>query len=147
MGRHIASVAVLGCGTMGSGIAAASAAAGCRVLMLDITRDAVERGLQAVDEAAVCCVADVGIGVQHTIFRIEVRARDSQVTGERYQAVLAGQARGANSSIVGALYRWENMSHQDVRRIIERKAVLGIRIVGLDNAPVDQAATAGAAIS
>ncbi len=50
MSRQIESVAVLGCGTMGSGIAAASAAAGCRVLMLDVTREAVERGLQAVDE-------------------------------------------------------------------------------------------------
>lgn len=36
---------------MGSGIAAASAAAGCRVLMLDMTAEAVERGLQAVDES------------------------------------------------------------------------------------------------
>lgn len=36
---------------MGSGIAAASAAAGCRVLMLDMTPAAVERGLQAVDES------------------------------------------------------------------------------------------------
>ncbi len=35
---------------MGSGIAAASAAAGCRVLMLDMTVEAVERGLAAVDE-------------------------------------------------------------------------------------------------
>jgi 3-hydroxyacyl-CoA dehydrogenase len=50
MGRQIESVAVLGCGTMGSGIAAASAAAGCRVLMLDLTLEAVERGLQLVDE-------------------------------------------------------------------------------------------------
>ena len=50
MGRQIESVAVLGCGTMGSGIAAASAAAGCRVLMLDMSSEAVERGLQAVDE-------------------------------------------------------------------------------------------------
>jgi 3-hydroxyacyl-CoA dehydrogenase len=50
MSRQIESVAVLGCGTMGSGIAAASAAAGCRVLMLDMTAEAVERGLQAVDE-------------------------------------------------------------------------------------------------
>ena len=50
MSRQIESVAVLGCGTMGSGIAAASAAAGCRVLMLDMTTEAVERGLQAVDE-------------------------------------------------------------------------------------------------
>ena len=51
MSRQINAVAVLGCGTMGSGIAAASAAAGCRVLMLDITLEAAERGLQAVDEA------------------------------------------------------------------------------------------------
>jgi 3-hydroxyacyl-CoA dehydrogenase len=50
MSRQIESVAVLGCGTMGSGIAAASAAAGCRVLMLDRTVEAVERGLRAVDE-------------------------------------------------------------------------------------------------
>lgn len=48
MSRRIESVAVLGCGTMGSGIAAASAAAGRRVLMLDVTDDAVERGLEAV---------------------------------------------------------------------------------------------------
>jgi len=51
MSRQIESVAVLGCGTMGSGIDAASAAVGCRVLMLDMTLVAVERGLQAVDEA------------------------------------------------------------------------------------------------
>jgi 3-hydroxyacyl-CoA dehydrogenase len=48
--RSIESVAVLGCGTMGSGIAAASAEAGCRVLMLDVSSEAVERGLEAVDE-------------------------------------------------------------------------------------------------
>ncbi len=50
MSRQIESVAVLGCGTMGSGIAAASAAAGCRVLMLDVSAEAVERGLEAVDD-------------------------------------------------------------------------------------------------
>ncbi len=51
MSRQIESVAVVGCGTMGAGIAAASAAAGCRVLMLDISTEAVERGLAIVDEA------------------------------------------------------------------------------------------------
>lgn len=51
MTRQIESVAVIGCGTMGAGIAAASAAAGCRVLMLDISREAVEKGLAIVDEA------------------------------------------------------------------------------------------------
>lgn len=51
MVRQINSVAVIGCGTMGAGIAAASAAAGCRVLMLDLTAEAVERGLaQVADE-------------------------------------------------------------------------------------------------
>jgi len=35
---------------MGAGIAAASAAAGCRVLMLDISTEAVERGLAIVEE-------------------------------------------------------------------------------------------------
>jgi len=50
MSRRIESVAVLGCGTMGSGIAAASAAAGCRVLMLDVTVEAAERGAAAVDD-------------------------------------------------------------------------------------------------
>ncbi|MDH3680748.1 MAG: 3-hydroxyacyl-CoA dehydrogenase family protein [Acidimicrobiia bacterium] len=49
MARQIESVAVLGCGTMGSGIAAASAAAGCRVLMLDLTTEAVEQALAAVE--------------------------------------------------------------------------------------------------
>ncbi len=49
MPRQIESVAVLGCGTMGSGIAAASAAAGCRVLMLDLTAEAVAAALDAVD--------------------------------------------------------------------------------------------------
>ena len=51
MTRHINSVAVLGCGTMGSGIAAASAAAGCQVLMLDVTLEAAERGLAEVSDA------------------------------------------------------------------------------------------------
>lgn len=51
MNRSIESVAVLGCGTMGAGIAAASAAAGVRVLMLDVSAEAVERGLAIVDEA------------------------------------------------------------------------------------------------
>ena len=50
MSRQIESVAVLGCGTMGSGIGAASAAAGCRVLMLDVTNEAAEKGAAAVDE-------------------------------------------------------------------------------------------------
>ncbi len=52
MSREIESVAVLGCGTMGAGIAAASAAAGCRVLMLDVTTEAAEKAAEQVDEEA-----------------------------------------------------------------------------------------------
>ncbi len=48
--RTIESVAVLGCGTMGSGIAAVSAAAGCRVLMLDLTTEAAQKGADQVEE-------------------------------------------------------------------------------------------------
>ena len=51
MSRSIKSVAVIGTGTMGAGIAAASAAAGCRVLLLDITEEAVNRALNQINEA------------------------------------------------------------------------------------------------
>jgi len=47
MNDRIETVAVLGAGTMGSGIAAASAEAGCRVLLLDVTR---ERAAAAIDK-------------------------------------------------------------------------------------------------
>ncbi len=47
--RRISSVAVIGAGTMGAGIAAASAAAGCRVLVLDTDPEAAQRALDGVD--------------------------------------------------------------------------------------------------
>ena len=50
MTRSIESVAVIGAGTMGAGIAAASAAAGCRVLILDMNQETIEAALQQVDE-------------------------------------------------------------------------------------------------
>jgi 3-hydroxyacyl-CoA dehydrogenase len=43
MARRIDAVAVLGAGTMGSGIAALCAQAGCRVLLLDVTREAADQ--------------------------------------------------------------------------------------------------------
>ena len=46
MNDRIETVAVLGAGTMGSGIAAASAEAGCEVLLLDVTK---ERAIAAID--------------------------------------------------------------------------------------------------
>ncbi|MED6304254.1 MAG: 3-hydroxyacyl-CoA dehydrogenase family protein [Actinomycetota bacterium] len=52
MSRSIESVAVIGAGTMGSGIAAASAAAGCSVLLLDVSKEAAEAALEHVDENA-----------------------------------------------------------------------------------------------
>lgn len=50
MAERIESVAVLGAGTMGSGIAALCAATGCRVRLLDVTRDAAERAIAAMTE-------------------------------------------------------------------------------------------------
>ena len=50
--RRINSVAVIGAGTMGAGIAAASAAAGCRVLVLDSDEAAARRALDGVDADA-----------------------------------------------------------------------------------------------
>jgi 3-hydroxyacyl-CoA dehydrogenase len=49
MTRTIESVAVLGAGTMGAGIAAVNAAAGCRVLLLDLTEEAARAGLDRVE--------------------------------------------------------------------------------------------------
>ncbi|UCH74607.1 MAG: 3-hydroxyacyl-CoA dehydrogenase family protein [Rhodospirillales bacterium] len=48
MARSIESVAVLGGGTMGSGIAGACAQAGCRVLLLDVSREAAEQALDRI---------------------------------------------------------------------------------------------------
>ena len=48
MTRKIDSVAVLGGGTMGTGIAGACAEAGCRVLLLDVTTEAAEKSLDRI---------------------------------------------------------------------------------------------------
>ncbi len=50
MNREIKSVAVLGAGTMGAGIAAVTASAGFPVTLLDVTAEAAEAGLGRVDE-------------------------------------------------------------------------------------------------
>ncbi len=46
MERRIETVAVLGGGTMGGGIAAACAGIGCRVLLLDVTRELAEKAIE-----------------------------------------------------------------------------------------------------
>ena len=51
MAFEIASVAVIGGGTMGAGIAALAADAGCRVLLLDVDGDAVARAMARVNAA------------------------------------------------------------------------------------------------
>ncbi len=48
MGREINSVAVLGAGTMGAGIAGLCAEKDCKVLMLDVSRDAAEKALDRI---------------------------------------------------------------------------------------------------
>ena len=47
--RAVEFVAVLGAGTMGHGIAQVAALAGYRVVMRDVSRDAVERGVRAIE--------------------------------------------------------------------------------------------------
>jgi 3-hydroxyacyl-CoA dehydrogenase len=58
MSDRIESVAVLGAGTMGSGIAAASAEAGCRVLLLDVTREHAAKAIAAMTEGRTPALAD-----------------------------------------------------------------------------------------
>ena len=48
MTRKIDSVAILGGGTMGSGIAGACAEAGCSVLLLDVTIEAAQKSLDRI---------------------------------------------------------------------------------------------------
>ncbi|MGH7162671.1 MAG: 3-hydroxyacyl-CoA dehydrogenase family protein [Planctomycetota bacterium] len=48
---EIRNVAVLGAGTMGSGIAQASALAGCRVALFDLTADLARRGLAGIERS------------------------------------------------------------------------------------------------
>lgn len=54
----IESVAVLGAGTMGSGIAALCAEAGCRVALLDITREAAEQAIARMSEGRAPMLSD-----------------------------------------------------------------------------------------
>ncbi|MEZ5936482.1 MAG: 3-hydroxyacyl-CoA dehydrogenase NAD-binding domain-containing protein, partial [Alphaproteobacteria bacterium] len=66
MSRSIESVAVLGAGTMGSGIAAASAEAGCRVLLLDVTRERAEQAIAAMTEGRSPALSDPAKAAQIT---------------------------------------------------------------------------------
>ena len=58
MSDQIESVAVLGAGTMGSGIAAASAEAGCHVLLLDVTRERAAKAIDAMIEGRAPALSD-----------------------------------------------------------------------------------------
>ncbi len=58
MSDSIESIAVLGAGTMGSGIAAASAQAGCKVLLLDVTRDRAEKAIDMMTEGRAPALSD-----------------------------------------------------------------------------------------
>ena len=46
MAREIKSVAVLGAGTMGTGIAGLAAEKDCKVLLLDVSMEAAEKALK-----------------------------------------------------------------------------------------------------
>jgi 3-hydroxyacyl-CoA dehydrogenase len=61
MNRPIESVAVLGAGTMGSGIAALCAQTGCRVLLLDVSTEVAERALARMAEGRAPMLDDPAI--------------------------------------------------------------------------------------
>jgi 3-hydroxyacyl-CoA dehydrogenase len=78
MSDRIKSVAVLGAGTMGSGIAAACAEAGCRVLLLDVERERAERAIAAMTEGRTPALADPS-----AVERIEAGAFDRDLAAIR----------------------------------------------------------------
>ena len=61
MSDPIGSVAVLGAGTMGSGIAAASAEAGCKVLLLDVSRERAQKAIDAMTEGKMPALSDASL--------------------------------------------------------------------------------------
>ena len=58
--KEIHSVAVLGAGTMGAGIAGLCAQQGCRVLMLDLSIEDAEKGLERIVSGRPPAIDDVG---------------------------------------------------------------------------------------
>jgi 3-hydroxyacyl-CoA dehydrogenase len=60
MERRIESVAVLGAGTMGSGIAALCASAGCEVLLLDVKREQAEAAIARMSQGRAPVLDDAG---------------------------------------------------------------------------------------
>jgi 3-hydroxybutyryl-CoA dehydrogenase len=48
---EINKVAVLGCGLMGSGIAQTAAAAGCEVIVREVTQDLCDRGFAGIEKS------------------------------------------------------------------------------------------------
>jgi 3-hydroxybutyryl-CoA dehydrogenase len=48
---EISKVGVLGCGLMGSGIAQTAAAAGCDVIVREVTDELCERGFKGIDKS------------------------------------------------------------------------------------------------
>ncbi|MCP5028079.1 MAG: 3-hydroxyacyl-CoA dehydrogenase family protein [Actinomycetia bacterium] len=101
MSRSIQSVAVIGAGTMGSGIAAVSAAAGCNVLVLDMVIEGAARARDQVPEEHrhlvevgtigadldriaefdwICEAAPEDLDLKRDLFReLEARRRDGSV--------------------------------------------------------------------
>ena len=66
MNDRIDSVAVLGAGTMGSGIAAASAEAGCKVLLLDVTKERATAAIDAMTKGRAPALSDPSLVDQIT---------------------------------------------------------------------------------
>jgi 3-hydroxybutyryl-CoA dehydrogenase len=87
---RIATVAVIGAGTMGHGIAHVAALAGARVALFDVAPEAAERGLAKLR-------ANLDKGVQ--LGKLAAEQRDAAVERLRATADLADACRGADAIV------------------------------------------------
>ena len=106
---EITTVGVVGAGTMGHGIAQVAAQAGYRVLLVDVARDALERGLRAV-EKSLAKLVDKG--------KVDAAARDAAV------------ARIAPATALSALTEADLVVEAVVEKLEVKAEVLG-RLAGI----------------
>ena len=102
MTKQLNSVAVIGAGTMGNGIAQVIAASGITVVMTDISDEAVNRGVDAIAKS-----------LDRLVSREKIKAADKEATLGRIKTAAALErtiiARGhveANASPVNIIDAW-----------------------------------------
>jgi 3-hydroxyacyl-CoA dehydrogenase len=106
MNRPIESVAVLGAGIMGSGIAALCAGAGCRVVLLDTAPDVVERALARITAARAPLLDDTAKAELITVGTFDRHLADAGVCDWICEAIIEDlEAKRALFSRIEAVRR------------------------------------------